>query len=168
MFQHVLSFINRRAFTHQGKIEKVNPKEYFVLCLLFSNCFLIWRPLIKPEGSACPWLCNKHDAIAWCLLGHQFFQGQLSEFPWQSFYHSLNPSGSFVLIFWVKCVLESMDLVNLGFPLGKKKKISPLIFTWAAQVVTFHCDCVVALCARNSHLWEPQLLVNEGESCNRN
>lgn len=33
------------------------------------------------------WLCNKHDAIAWCLLGHQFFQGQLSEVPWQSFYH---------------------------------------------------------------------------------
>lgn len=33
------------------------------------------------------WLCNKHDAIAWCLLGHQFFQGQLSEFTWQSFYH---------------------------------------------------------------------------------
>lgn len=95
-------------------------------------------------------------------------RGSSVSFPDSLFITPWNPSGSFVLIFWVKCVLESMDLVNLGFPLGKKKKISPLIFTWAAQVVTFHCDCVVALCARNSHLWEPQLLVNEGESCNRN
>lgn len=125
LFHHVPSFINRWAFTHQGEIQKVNPKECFVLCLLFSNYFLIWTPLIKAEGSDCPWLCNKHDAIAWCLLGHQFFQGQLSEVPWQCFFITpWNHSGSFVLIFWVKCVLEGIDLVNLGIPLGKKKEIS--------------------------------------------
>lgn len=70
-------------------------------------------------------------------------RGSSVSFPDSLFITPWNHSGSFVLIFWVKCVLESIDLVNLGFPLGKKKKI------WFLHgqhlVVTFHCDCVVGI-----------------------
>lgn len=72
-------------------------------------------------------------------------RGSSLSFPDSPFITPWSHSGCFVLIFWVKCILEDIDLVNLRFLLSKKKEISPLIFTWAAQVVTLHCDCVVGI-----------------------
>lgn len=164
----MLSFINGHDFTHQRKFKKWTQKSilfyayYFQTTSSFGGHWLNQKDLL-----ALGCVINMMQLPGACLVISSS-RGSSVSFPDSLFITPWNHSGSFVLIFWVKCVLESIDLVNLGFPLGKKKKISPLILIWAAQVVTFHCDWVVALCARNSHLWESQLLIKEEESWNRN
>lgn len=157
----MLSFINRHAFTGQEKFKKRTQKSilfyayYFQTTSSFEGHWLNQKDLMA-------WLCNKHDAIAWCLLGHQFFQGQLSEFTWQSFHHPWSHSGSFVLIIWVKCVLESIDLVNLGFPLGKKKEVS--LWFLCGQHRLWLCDCVVGTTPNHHRHCVPGTLICESFS----
>lgn len=138
----MLSFINRHI---REKFKKWTQKSILFCAYSFQTTSSFeghW--LNQKDLIALGCVINMMQLLGACLVISSS-RGSSVSFPDSLFITPWNHSGTFVLIFWVKCVLEGIDLVNLRFPLGKKKEISPLIFMWAAQVVTLHCDRLVGI-----------------------